>query len=477
MRLLPGSLLLLLAGCSMVPPMPVVDAGLPEHYRVTTPLEVERPAVQPRAAHTLGWVEMFGDPRLRALIQQALQHNRDLRVALSNVEAARAQYGVERSAQWPRIDARAGVGRERVAESLSSSAVVAGAHSAGVSLSAFEIDLFGRVRALSEAAQARYLASAEGAQAVQISLIAAVADAYLEERLATEQLHLTETTLADWRQSLALARLLKDAKQNSGLDVAQAEGQVASAEADLEGRLRDLALARHALVLLLGGDVPAALPEGLPLAEQPILTRLPPGLPSDVLLQRPDLRQAEQALRAANADLGAARAAFFPTLSLTASLGYASPALGGLFAGSQQAWSFAPQLSLPLFDHGRLAGNRDLAEARREIAVAQYEKAIQTAFREVADGLAGSATLDRQLLAQERVVASAERRRALSNLRYRVGQDSRLELLDAQRQAYAAQQGLLSLRRAVFKNALTLYKALGGGLVEGAAPVQGTPPA
>jgi len=249
---------------------------------------------------------------------------------------------------------------------------------------------------------------------------------------------------------------------------------VALAEADLEGRKRDLKQARNALALLLGtsapsglpGGLPEGLPEGLRLDKQPVLTSLPAGLPSDLLLRRPDILQAEQALRAANADVGAARAAFFPRLALTATLGYASPALGSLFQGGQLAWGFTPQLIQPLFDNGRLESGLDLARARRSTAVAEYEKSIQTAFREVADGLAAQATLSRQIEAQQRAVSSAERRRELSSLRYRAGQDSRLELLDAQRQAYAAQQTLLGLQRLAFRSAVSLYKALGGGLQE-----------
>lgn len=452
------SLALLLGGCALTPPL-------------------ERPALPIAAVYAdgtdtagnaadLGWRQMFGDPRLQALIATALDNNRDLRIAVLNMEAVRAQYGIERSALLPQVDANLRSGRERTPANRSIPAIAQGTHAAGVAISAFEIDLFGRVRALSEAALARYLASAEAARSARISLVAAVADAYIEERLAMEQLRLTETTLADWRQSLNLARLLKDAKQNSGLDVAQAEGQVASAEADLEGRRRELKQARNALTVLLGTAIPGDLPAGMPLEDQPVPTALPPGLPSDLLLRRPDILQAEQNLRAANADIGAARAAFFPRLSLTATLGYASPALGSLFQGSQLAWGFTPQLSQPLFNHGRLEAALDLAQARRSAAVAEYEKSIQTAFREVADGLAAQATLTRQIEAQQRVVASAERRRELSSLRYRAGQDSRLELLDAQRQAYAARQGLLSLQRLAFKSTLSLYKALGGGLQE-----------
>lgn len=461
MRILYTSLALLLGACSLTPPLERPAPPVPAAYADGADTAAN--------AADLGWRQMFGDPRLQALIATALDYNRDLRIAVLNVDAVRAQYGIERSALLPPLDARLSGGRERVPASRDAPATLQGAHAAGVAISAFEIDLFGRVRALSDAALARYLASAEAARAARISLVAAVADAYLEERLALEQLRLTETTLADWRQSLNLARLLKDAKQNSGLDVAQAEGQVASAEADLEGRQRDLKMARNALALLLGTPVPADLPEGMRLESQPVLTALPAGLPSDLLLRRPDILQAEQNLRAANADIGAARAAFFPRLALTATLGYASPALGSLFQGSQLAWGFTPQLSQPLFNHGRLESALELARARRSAAVAEYEKSIQTAFREVADGLAAQATLTRQIDAQQRVVASAERRRELSSLRYRAGQDSRLELLDAQRQAYAARQGLLSLQRLAFKSTLSLYKALGGGLRETAA--------
>lgn len=461
MRILYTSLALLLGACSLTPQLERPAPPVPAAYADGADAAVN--------AADLGWRQMFGDPRLQALIATALDHNRDLRIAVLNVDAVRAQYGIERSALLPQLDARLSGGRERVPASRDAPAPLQGAHAAGVAISAFEIDLFGRVRALSDAALARYLASAEAARAARISLVAAVADAYLEERLALEQLRLTETTLADWRQSLNLARLLKDAKQNSGLDVAQAEGQVASAEADLEGRQRDVKMARNALALLLGTPVPADLPEGMRLESQPVLTALPAGLPSDLLLRRPDILQAEQNLRAANADIGAARAAFFPRLALTATLGYASPALGSLFQGSQLAWGFTPQLSQPLFNHGRLESALELARARRSTAVAEYEKSIQTAFREVADGLAAQATLTRQIDAQQRVVASAERRRELSSLRYRAGQDSRLELLDAQRQAYAARQGLLSLQRLAFKSTLSLYKALGGGLRETAA--------
>jgi NodT family efflux transporter outer membrane factor (OMF) lipoprotein len=396
-----------------------------------------------------------------------LQNNRDLRLAALNVEAAQAQYGIQRAARLPVLGASAGVTRQRIAADRradpATPAQVKTQHGLDVGVSAFEIDLFGRARSLSEAAFARYLASEEGRLAAHIALVGAVADAYFAERLAQEQLVLARRTLADWWQSLDLARQLKAADQNSSLDVAQAEGQVATAEADLEGRSRALARATNALVLLVGSTLPEDLPPPGPLGENAVRTRLSAGLPSDLLIRRPDIRQAERNLVAANANIGAARAAFFPRLSLTTSLGYASPALGSLFDDSQRVWSFAPQITQPLFQGGQLQAELRLAEVRKSEAVAEYERAIQAAFREVVDGLAGSATYGRQIEAQNRVVASAERRVELSILRYRAGLEGRLELLDAQRQLYAARQAHLDLKREEIGNAIALYKALGGG--------------
>ncbi|MYM90786.1 efflux transporter outer membrane subunit [Rugamonas sp. FT82W] len=444
------SLALLLGACSLTPVLEKPPAPLPASYG-----EAASPAAN---AADLGWQTMFGDPRLRALIDLALKNNRDLRLALLNVQSVRAQFDIQDSNRLPTLTANAGLVKQR------SAGVVDSQKSAGLGISAFELDVFGRVAALSESAFARYMASDENRRAVQITLVGAVADAYFAQRLAEEQLQLTDRTLADWQRSLDLARQLKSARQRSGLDVAEAEGQVATAQADREARLRAVALAGNALDLLTGVRAPDALPPGMALDKQPVLVQLPAGLPSDLLTRRPDIRQAEQALVAANADIGAARAAFFPQISLTASLGYASPSLSGMFDSGQRVWSFAPQITQPLFNHGRLRSELRLAEVRKSAAVVEYEKAVQTAFREVADGLAGRATYGRQLEAQSRVVGSAERRLELSRLRYDAGQDSRLELLDAQRLLYAAQQTQLELRRNEFGNAVALYKALGGGL-------------
>lgn len=459
--LIPLALAASLGACSLVPPLERPAPPVPAQF----PQLAGAPSVA--AAPLPGWRRMFGDPRLQRLIEQALEQNRDLRLAALNVEATQAMFRIQSSARLPSVALEANQTRERalaVDSSERSSRTVSKQVGVNLGVSAFELDLFGRVRALSDAALARYFASEEGRDAAQVALVGAVADAYFAQQLAAEQQQLAEQTLADWEQSLALARLLKQADQNSALDVAQAEGQVATAQADLEARRRARAQADNALQLLVGGELPADLPPALSLAQQPLLGRLPAGLPSELLLARPDLRQAEQVLEAANADVGAARAAFFPQISLTASFGYASTSLDGLFDPSRQVWRFAPQLTLPLFQGGRLRAELRLAKVRKSEAVAQYERAIQIAFREVADALAGTATFDRQIEAQLQAVSAAERRLDLSGQRYRAGLDGRLELLDAQRQLYAARQALLELRREKTSNAVALYKALGGGL-------------
>ncbi|MBR7943922.1 MULTISPECIES: efflux transporter outer membrane subunit [Burkholderia] len=464
MRLLVLPLVLALSACTLAPTLVKPSMPVPTAYTAAAAADLDANAAD------LGWRTMFGDRRLQRLIELALENNRDLRVAALNVEAAEAQYGIQRSARLPSIGAGATFTRQRTSDDTQSNPPLFGAtqnqYGVNVGISAFEIDLFGRVKSQSDAAFARYVATDHGRRAVQISLVGGVADAYFAERLAHEQRQLSERTLADWRQSLDLARRLKEAHQASGVDIAQAEGQVASATADLEARTRAVEQARNALRLLVGTELPKDLPEPLPLQQQPVMTQLPAGLPSELLFRRPDIRQAEQNLVAANADIGAARAAFFPRLSLTSSIGFLSPAMGSLFDGGQRVWSFAPQVTVPIFQGGRLRAELRLAEVRKSSAVAEYERAIQAAFREVADGIAGRETFGRQIDAQTRVVGSAERRTDLSNLRYRAGVEGRLELLDSQRQLYAARQALLDLRRSELGNAVALYKALGGGLTD-----------
>ena len=451
------SLMLTVSACSLVPPLETPSPPAPD-------ANPNRQESQPwGSGAALSRAEEYPDPRLLRIIDLALENNRDLRLALLNVEAARAQNRIQTASALPSVDAQASYSRERTARLGERDLTTADQHGASIGLNAFELDLFGRVRALSDAAFARYLASEEGYRAARVTLIGAVADAYFATRLAVEQQALSQRTLTDWRRSLELARVLQQSGRGGAVDVVRAEAQVASAEADLRARERAVAQAANALRLVVGAELPADLPPPLALEHDPVVTRLPAGLPSDLLLNRPDIRQAERALAAANADVGAARAAFFPRLSLTAAFGFASPSLTALFNSEHNGWSVSPRVVLPIFDGGKLDAELDLAKVRKSEAVVQYEKAIQTAFREVADGLAGSATLGTEIEAQTRTVSESARAVTLAETRYRAGLESRLELLDAQRQLQAAQQALLTLRREEIANAVALYKALGGG--------------
>lgn len=445
----------LLGACSVTPrlelPAPPVAASYPV---IGGGVAADLPA-----ARSLALKQVYRDPRLQALLGQALDQNRDLRAALLSVEAARAEPGIARAALGPNIDANLARTQERSPTQAQSDA-----YTTNLGLTAFELDLFGRLRAQSSAASERYLASETGARAARITLISAVASAYLDERLAEEQLSLTEATLSDWRASLDITQRLKSASQASGLDVAQAEGLVRQAEADRQAGRRALARARNALELVVGGREPVLLPPALPLADQLLPTQLAPGLPSELLALRPDIAQAEHMLRAANADVGAARAALLPRISLTGALGGASADLGALFDPASRAWSFAPQITQPIFRSGQLRSAVALSATRKSLAVATYERQIQVAFREVADGLAAQATFANQIALQEGVAETARQRLRLSGLRYSAGLDGRLELLDAQRADYAARQALLSLRHDQLAAMVALYAALGGGL-------------
>ncbi|MCB6184197.1 efflux transporter outer membrane subunit [Leeia sp. TBRC 13508] len=446
-----------LTACSLTPQLTMPVAPIPKHYPAVN-LGDQRAGIVP-----LDWTNVFTDPYLQQLIPQALENNRDLRLATLDVAVVQAQYGIQRSTMLPAIDVAISETRQR-SNSSGTGATVSAQKNISLGISAYEIDLFSRASSMTDAAFARFLSSEYGRNSAQISLVSAIADAYHAVLLARDQLQLAKQTLKDWQQSLNLARQLKEAKQNSGLDVAQAEGQVAIAEADCESRTRALALAHHALQLLVGKELTREM-DSAPKLEQLPRPFFPTGLPSDLLTNRPDILQAEQNLRAANADIGAARAAFFPRLSLTTSVGYGSSEMHNLFDRDNRSWIFAPQITIPIFSAGRLRAELRLSELRKSIAVVEYERAIQIAFREVSDGLVGRETFTRQFAAQQRVVDNAAKRLELSTLRYRAGVDSRLEVLDAQRQLYAAQQALLDLRGAELSNAVSLYKALGGGAV------------
>jgi multidrug efflux system outer membrane protein len=445
----------LLSGCSFIPtyerPAAPVPAGFPGQ------------AADAQAGATLpAWDTVVTDARLRDLIGLALQNNRDLRVAVLNIEQVRAQYQIQRADQFPTLNLSAAGNRQPTTDGGISST-----YTAGLAMSSWELDFFGRVASLKEAALAQYLASEEARRAAQTSLVASVASSWLSLQADEDLLALTQRTQASREDSLRLTQRRFDLGAASALDLRQAESLAASARAALAQQQRSRATNLNALTLLVGQTPPASLLPVAPAANaEPageVMRDVPEGLPSDLLARRADIRQAEQALIAANANIGAARAAFFPRISLTASVGTVSDQLSGLFKDGSWGFSLAPQALLPIFDAGRNQAGLDSAKAGREIAVAQYEKAIQTAFREVADALAGRATLGEQVGALElQAKADAERLR-LSELRYRSGVASYLDVLDAQRSLFATQQSLTQTRLAQQQNQVALYKALGGG--------------
>jgi multidrug efflux system outer membrane protein len=456
------------AGCSFIPAHVRPEAPVPSSY----PGDPSTAAPNGQAAADIEWQRYFGDPRLQRLIEAALQHNRDLRIAVLNIEQARAQYQVRRADELPTISAGATASRQPRVGDSGSGGSISSTYTAGLQITSYEFDFFGRVRSLSQAQLAQYLGTEEARKTVQISLIASVANGWLALLADDELLAVTRQTLTTREESTKLTQLKFDNGASSELDVRQAESLLEGARVALAQQLRQRAQDENALALLLGQPVPAdALPVSATktsniatsaLAET-VLPDLPAGLPSDLLNRRPDIRQAEQQLIAANANIGAARAAFFPRITLSTSIGSASTELSGLFKAGSFAWSFAPQLVLPLFDAGRNQANLDVAQVGRDIAVAQYERAVQSAFREVADALAGRATLSEQLRAQQAQAKAEETRTKLADLRYRNGASSYLDVLDAQRSLFTAQQAVVQAQAAERQNRVTLYKVLGGG--------------
>lgn len=412
-----------------------------------------------------GWREFFTDPRLQALVESALGNNRDLRTAALRIEEARAQYGIVSADTLPNVGGAVTGSRSRTsgATSPTGASVVGSSYQVGLTLSAFELDFFGRVRSLNEAALSQYLSTEEARNAAQISLVAEVAKAYLTERALAEQEDLARRTLASRESAYKFAQQRFDVGASSALDLRQNEILVQTARASLATLVRQRAQAVNALTLLAGRPL-SDLPQGAPFASQQLVAELPAGLPSDLLTRRPDIRASELRLKASNASIGAARAAFFPRISLTAGLGSASGELSGLFEAGTRTWSFVPQLVLPIFDAGRNRANLSLAEARNNIAVAEYEKSIQTAFREVSDALVARGAIDEQIDAQRRVVEAQRERLRLADLRYQSGITSSLDLLDAQRELFSSEQVLVQARLLRLTNAIDLYRALGGGL-------------
>lgn len=459
-----------LTGCSLAPgyqrPTPPVSAQWPAASNSgTTSAQTPATEGQPDIA-AIGWREMFRSPKLQRLIEAALTNNRDLRIATLNIEVARNTYRIQRSDLLPSIDASGSYTRQRMSESTSGTGKpeTTSTYTAGIGATAYEVDLFGRVRNLSSRAMNQYLATEEGRKAAQTTLVAEVANAYLTYLADVELLQLTENTLRTRQEAQDLIRRSFDLGSRSRLDVAQASMLVEAARANRAQYQRQVEQDKNALTLLVGKEIDPAWLEPEKLAQVQVMETLPAGIPAVVLLERPDILQAEYALKAENANIGVARAAFFPSISLTGSAGYASTSLSDLFlAGSSGVWSFAPKVNLPIFQGGRLRSNLRLAENNRDIALARYEKAIQTAFREVADALVARVTYTEQLQAQRALVKENEQAETITKARYEHGIDSHFALLDAERSLYEAQQNEILVRQRSLANLIDLYKALGGG--------------
>jgi multidrug efflux system outer membrane protein len=451
-------LALLLGGCaSMAPPYQRPAAPVAASFPDAAPAAAAAGAATAQPAADIDWQQFFTDPRLKALIGLALQNNRDLRTAVLNIERVRAQYQVQRSEQFPTLLLGATGLAQPNADGKGSNTF----YTAGLNVTGYELDLFGRVRSLTDAALQQYFASEEARKAAQISLVAAVASTYLTLLADDAQLDAARRTLQSREQGFALLKLKFDNGALSEYDLAQAVTLVEGARAAVALLQRQQMQNQNALVLLVGQPLPPDLPPPTALDAQGLMADLPAGLPSSLLERRPDVRQAEAQLQAANANIGAAKAAFFPRITLSGSIGLASGDLGGLF--DNRAWQFAPRITLPIFDAGANQANLELSQANRDIAVAQYERSIQVAFREVADALAGRATYGDQLRAQQAQLQAEQTRSDLAELRFRNGVSSFLDVLDAQRALFQTQQATIVVQAAQQQNLVTLYKVLGGG--------------
>jgi multidrug efflux system outer membrane protein len=460
---------------------------IPKYLRPDAPVAAMFPggSNKPGDAADIGWRDFFTDPRLKRYVEIALENNRDLRVAVLNVEQARTQYRISRSNLFPKIDATGNYTRSRTPgdttkpnNSTSSTAGLDPAlaalftpssgstgnqFSVSVGTTAWELDLFGRVRSLNRYALETYFATGETRRSTQLSLVAQVAVQYLTLREQEEQLALARQTLLAVQKSYDLNKKAFDIGTASELDLSTADAQVQTARINVIAFERLAAQAANYLALLIGGPLPTDLPPGRSLSAQKVLADIPSGLPSDLIARRPDILAAEHTLLAANANIGAARAAFFPVISLTTSAGNTSVELSRLFSKPAQVWNFSPQISIPIFNGGSNLANLDVAKINKRIEIANYEKSIQTAFREVADALAGRTTYTRELSAQEALVAAQQRRYDLSEARFRQGVDSYLAVLLAQQDLYTAQRDLVSTRADRLANLIMLYKSLGGG--------------
>ncbi|NYE58978.1 multidrug efflux system outer membrane protein [Duganella sp. 1224] len=458
--------LAMLAGCSLAPvyerPAQPVAPAFPTGGAYQG---VPAAAADAKPVSQILWREYFADAKLRQVIELALANNRDLRVSVLNIEKAKAEYNIDTAALLPKLSANVSQSASRTPRTLTGTgeAAINRQYNGGLVMSSYELDFFGKVRNQSEAGLQTYLGTEEARRTQQITLVAEVANAYLTLIADQQRLKLAQETLKSQQTSYDLSRKRFASGVVSGTDMYDAQTSVETARNDAAVYTAQVALDLNALTLLVGASVPQDLLPTGELEEVTQLAAIPAGLPSDLLQSRPDVQEAERALRAANANIGVARAAFFPSISLTASGGSASRTLSGLFKAGSSTWSFAPQINLPIFDAGVNRANLDIAKASREISVAQYEKAVQTAFREVADALATRGTLDERLASQQALVDASQKSYTINEARYRQGADSYLNALVSQRALYAAQQSLITTRLAKSSNAVTLYKVLGGG--------------
>ena len=452
----------LVSGCSMAPTYQQPAAPVAASY----PDDAKPAGADARAAIDTGWRDYFSDPYLQQLIAAALEHNRDLRTAALHVEEARAAYDIQQADRLPNVGFSADAGKSKTPAFLSPTgqSLIGKRYDIGLATSAFELDFFGRVKSLSDAALAAYLATDEARMAAQISVVSAVAQAYYTERAYAEQYTLAQQTYDARARTYSLTKQRLEVGASSLLDLRSDETLMETARVAALTLARQRAQAENALTLLVGQPPAAASGSMASDAQIDAMSALPAGLPSDLLTRRPDIRAAEQRLKSANANIGAARAAFFPRISLTAALGSSSTSLNGLFDSGSGSWSFGPQMTLPIFDAGRNRANLTLSEVRKNLAVADYEKTIQAAFREVADALAARSYLGDQVTAQRAVQDAQADRLKLLQLRFSNGVSSSLDVLDAQRELFSAQQALVQARLLRTTSAIDLYRALGGGI-------------
>jgi multidrug efflux system outer membrane protein len=455
-----------LAGCSLAPvyerPAQPVAPAFP-HGDAYQGVPVA--AADAKPVSQILWREYFADPKLRKVIELALANNRDLRVSVLNIEKAKAQYNIDTAALLPKLSANVSQSASRTPSNMTGTgqAAINRQYNGGLVMSSYELDFFGKLRNQSEAGLQSYLGTEEARRTQQITLVSEVANAYLTLIADQQRLKLSLETVKSQQISYDLSRKRFASGVVAGTDMYDAQTSVETARNDAAVYTAQVALDQNALALLVGSTVPDELLPTGELEEVTQLAAIPAGLPSDLLQSRPDVQEAERSLRAANANIGVARAAFFPSISLTASGGSASSTLSGLFKAGSSTWSFAPQINLPIFDGGVNRANLNIAKADRDISVAQYEKSIQTAFREVADALATRGTLDQRLASSQALVEASQKSYTINEARYRQGADTYLNALVSQRALYTAQQGLITTRLAKNSNAVTLYKVLGGG--------------